>query len=322
MPGYKNPRRTYSRAATMHRGGPHPPGKGKYLKKTTTKGAYKKAAKKNFRKRRAPFVETKRRVTSLVNAQNVNADGSHGANYLNQIGGLTIPNDDAITILHLDSFLRMSHGFNEQNMIGDAVYSRLIKAKYQFRFPEGTNQLVNPCKVYLIQGWVTVPSAFTSNTSPTESAATLPNLRSHIQEQLKEYFDQREDFLRFRELTTSNMKILSWREIKPPRTQIPAAPSVIFNTDSELHVTVGTPPMINRSLTWKVNRKIHYSEGKEVAAGSGTTFTHDIQNLYPNQSWLPFAVVYNPDFARMSNASGTAQTMTVAWNDIHYYSDS
>lgn len=294
----------------------------KNLKKTTAKGAYKKGAKKNFQKRRAPFVETKRRVTSLINASNVNADGSHAANYLNQIGGLTLPNDNAITILHLDSFLRMSHGFLEQNMLGDAVYSRLVKAKYQFRFPEGINQLVNPCKVYLIQGWVTVPSAFTTNTDPEEAEATTATLRSHIDDQIREYFDQREDFLRFREKTTSNMKIISWKEIKPPKTQIPAVPGVVFNSETELHQTVGTPPMINKSLTWKVNRKIHYSKGKALAAGDGVTFPQDTQNLYPNQSWLPFSVVYNPDFARMSNALGVAQTMTCAWNDIHYFTDS
>lgn len=314
-------RRVYKVRASGY--APRPPANKKNLRKTTAKGAYKKNAKKNMRIRRAPFVETKRRVTSLVNANNQNADGTHSANYPDQIGGLTIPNDDAVTILHLDSFLRMSHGFQEHNMIGDAVYSRLIKMKLQFRFPEANNQLVNPCKIFLIQGWCTVPSAFTANTSPTESQATLPNLRSHIKDQLDEYFDQREDFLRFRELTTSNMKILSWKEIKPPRSQIPAPPAVVFNSATGLNATVGAPPMINRSLTWKVNRKIHYSEGKAIAAGDGTTFVQDTQNMYPNQaSWLPFAIIYNPDFARMSNAAGTAQTMTVAYNDIHYYSDS
>lgn len=291
------------------------------MKKTTAKGAYKPARKKVMQKRRAPFVEGKRRVSSIINALNVNADGTYSANYPNAIGGLTIPNNDAVTILHMESWERMSHGFLEYNMIGDAVYSKLLKLKFQLRFPENTNQLVNPCKVYLICGWCTAPSNFTTSTTPTESAATRADLHTHMTHQLNEYFDERKDFLRFREKSTSNVKILSWKELKPPSRSIVAQPATVFNTNTGLNQSVGAPPMINRSFTWKINRKIHYSEGKALAAGDGVTLPHDTQNLYPNNSWLPFAIIYNPDFARMSNSAGVAQTMEVAFNDIHYYTD-
>ena len=69
-------------------------------------------------------------------------------------------------------------------------------------------------------------------------------------------------------------------------------------------------------------RKVHLTEGTATATGNDAP-NPDTQNLYPNHNnWLPFAIIYNRDFARMRNANNEDVQMSVSWNDIHYYTDS
>jgi hypothetical protein len=109
------------------------------LKKTTRKGAYKQGAKKNFRIRRAPLVETKSRTTE---------DCVDGTTFVNPITAETsIPKDDAFYNIDIMSFLCMEQGLAESEMIGQSVYSRYIKAKMEFTFPADANALLNPYRL-------------------------------------------------------------------------------------------------------------------------------------------------------------------------------
>ena len=303
-----------------------------FMKKTTKKGAYKKARKNQMVKRRAPMVETKRRVHSIINGFNNNFDGTPSSEYQDTVGGLSIPNNDAFTLLDLASFYRNSHGFNEYNMLGDALFSKYLKLKVQIRWPEGTNMIVNPVKLYLITGWVTQPTGYTLNTTPTEQGATKEDLLIHLTAQLKEYFDERRDFLRFREKSESNIRIDKWQSLQPDlRHAVAAVPGqVTFPEDAtkpdgtQIIRTTGAVPFVKRSYTWKIMRKIHYSQG--TATATGTTppagVNQDTQNLYPNNQWLPFALIYNPEYARMLNSENAPVNAIVAFNDVHYYTDS
>lgn len=296
------------------------------MKKTTKKGAYGKHKKQVMVNRRNPMVETKRRVNSIIMALNASQAGvpSTVEGYKDYINGATIPNNDAYTLITLPSYYRNSHGFLEHNCLGDSIFSKYLKLKVQLRFPEGVKMIVNPVKLYLITGWVTAPPAFTTNTTPTEGDATQQHLRDHLTAQLKEYFDQREDFLRFREKTTSNVRILKWQSLKPNLNGAIAAVPAQADTEVSGAIkirTMGAVPAVNRSFTWKTMRKVHLSQGTALATGTDA-LDPDTQNLYPNNQWLPFALIYNPDFARMRDALDVDTTCTLAWNDIHYYTDS
>lgn len=293
------------------------------VKKKTKAGAYKKKAVKQAVIRRNPMVETKRRTHGVITALNASQAGVPSANYPDHVGvGTTIPNDDGITVLDLASYYRNSHGFEEWNVIGDTLFSKWLKLKISFQFPSGTDMIVNPVRLYLITGWVTAPSNFTNNTVPTESGATRGDLMAHITEQVKEFFDQKEDFLRFREKTTSAFKQLKWQRIVPNLNQSIAAPPGQGLLADETVRTLGAVPDVNRSFTWKTFRKVHLSQGKETANATDA-LNPDIQNLYPNNTnWLPVAIIYNPDFAQMRNADDENTQMIIRYNNIHYYSDS
>ena len=314
------------RRATSSRGPGRPKGS-KNMKKTTKKGAYAKGRKRNFQIRRAPFVETKRRTHGEIAILNSDPDGTESANYQNPLNGLTVPNNDAFTLLDLASYYRNSHGFEDHNVIADSLFSKYLKLKMQVRFPAGTNMIVNPVKVYLITGWVTQPAGFTNNTTPTDQGATAADLRSHITNQLKEYFDSRSDYLKFTEKQTANVKIEKWQSIAPNLNKAIAAVPGQIDTENDPAKpaqirSTGAVPIVNRSFTWKTMRKVHLTHGTQTTTGNAAP-NPDIQNLYPNHNnWLPFALIYNPDYSSMRNANDENTTMTVFWNDIHYYTDS
>ncbi len=323
MPPYRKTKKRQAAASKIQRAFRSNRGN---MKKTSRRGAYRPGAKSTFQKRRAPFVETKRRVHGIMTALNAAQDGTPSANYQDTVSGLSVPNNDAFTLLNLASYYRASHGFLEHNTIGDSIYSKILKLKLQIRFPEGSDMIVNPVRLFLITGWCTAPTSFTNNTTITESAATQTDLFTHITNQLKEYFDQREDFLRFREKTTSNVQILKWQGLTPNINKTIAAPPAQIDhepdpTKPSVIRTVGAVPFVNKSFTWHTKRKIHLSEGTALATGNDAMLS-DIQNLYPNNQWLPFALIYNPEFERMRDANNDNVTVTVAYNDIHYYTDS
>lgn len=293
----------------------------KNMKKTTARGAYKKGAKKQMSKRLQPFVETKRRVHSHITALNASTVGVPSANYHDTLNGLTISNATAFTLLDLASYYRQSHGFQERNVIGDTIYSKWLKLKLTIKFPTGTNMIANPVKLYLITGWMTQPMGLTNNTATTEQLSTQAVLLAHIDEQIRQFFDEKADFLRFREKTSSNVTILSYRSLMPNNNAAIASPAAqTLKADGSVR-TLGAVPDVNRSFTWTTKRKMHLSEGKATATGNDAP-SPDTQNLYPNNQSLPFAIIYNKDFASMRNPANEDTTCTILYNDIHYFQDS
>ena len=67
---------------------------------------------------------------------------------------------------------------------------------------------------------------------------------------------------------------------------------------------------------WKTKRKVHYIKGTSTAGA--------IEMYYPNFSWLPFMLVYNPTAGDFLNTTlyPIEPKVQVRYNCIHYYSDS
>ena len=105
------------------------------LKKTTRKGAYKPSRKRNFQRRRAPFVETKSVDDILIagKAGVLNA-GEESDTIRNPVHSLDISNGAAgnpntFTMLPINSFNNMQRGLSHSDILGDYIYSRYLKAK-------------------------------------------------------------------------------------------------------------------------------------------------------------------------------------------------
>ena len=320
--------------------------RGKVMKKVSKRGAYKNNVKNQMVMRRAPMVETKQRVHSdiaTINGYNAGAD-----NIVNPLNWRTIVVDDAFTNVPLRSWQRITHGFEEYNAVGNSIFSKFLNVKFQLRFPRGEllalpdptkppgstynvhNKMIeHPTKVYLVCGWITESMNYPldnqpSPSLPAQSSATQDALDAYITQQLKPFFDDDEDKLQFRPKQTTNIKIERYVNLAPKLNQAIATQAVPSTTGTP--VGTGSIPDVMKSWNQTTNRKIPLTLGTE------TSFPVDKQNLYPNNSWVPFCVIYNPDYeAQAANAilkddgSGQfeqVQMMEYRWNDVHYFTDS
>lgn len=293
--------------------------KGLYMKKTTTKGAYKKPRVRQMAKRRAPLVELKERKKAEVSLRNASVAGVASASYPFTINATNISNTTSFTLLNLTPFTRMSQGLSDSQMIGRSVFSKRLRLKCEFQYPEGLDIVAHPQRTFLICGWVTVPTAFTSETTPTEANATMSDVRTHLIHQLQELYNQKEDSLRFLRKKASNYRIESYRRIRPNMNRaIAPAP---FTTAEAGTTSGGAVPLIRLSHTYKTGRKVFYTEGKSTATGNDAP-DPDIENFYVNNQQLPFALIYAEEHDKMLNPAGEEVNLTIRYNVNHEFTDS
>lgn len=328
----------------------------KVMKKVSKRGAYKKNVKNQMVMRRAPMVETKQRVHSDIAV--VNGYPAGAANLVNPLNWRTLVADDAFTNVPLRSWQRISHGFEDYQCVGNSIFSKFLNVKFQLRFPRGesielpdpgkpgeTYSVMNkfiehPTKVYLVCGWITESMNYPIDNSPSpslpaQSTATQDAIDSYITQQLKPFFDDDEDKLQFRPKQTTNIKIERYVNLAPKLNQAIATQAQAAKTwttggnpsypDYSI-LPSGSIPDVMKSWNTKTNRKIPLTQGTE------TSFSTDKQNLYPNNSWIPFCVIYNPDYEAQANNNvadpndpaklSQTQMMEYRWNDAHYFTDS
>lgn len=280
----------------------------KYLKKTTAKGAYKKNAKKNFVKRRSPMVETKKRTQELTATGTAAPNGvpngittTHAINF-----------DHAYEFVPVWSFLSMTRGIGADQMIGNSVYAKYLKQRIVITLGHGNSTpgvagIAEELRV--IHGWVTAPLCLSAYTTPNNTALDRGDLQVHIQNQVKEFFDDRGDPLRFQPKNPSCLKILGNRKVVRKASQYNMQPHAVYDTDQAEIVYEGTGDEVTVNCTWPMNKKIHYQESTHQSGEADHWY-------YPNHSWLPFTMFYSPRFG------ATLAGPTYRYNNVFYFSDS
>lgn len=337
--------------------------KSKMMSKVSKKGAYRKQVKDQMMLRRAPLVETKQRVDSDIAAINGNVDEN---DFVQPLAWKPLQLNNAFTQIPMECFTRNSQGLSEWQMLGQAITSKFLNLKTQFRFPNNSyilkasggdidkpaernlNVMVqNQCRLYLICGWVTKDAGFplvNNNSGVSSGVATQNMLNTYIKDQVKPYFDDDTDKLLFRPKQTTNIKIEKYVRVKPNlnsdiATQaVPITESVVGDEDGNAHryqtPAHGSIPDVYRSHSFKTGKKVVYTLGQPSVPNNTGGYTGDTQNFYPNDSWLPFAVIYNPDweeqlkqYAPNPDTDKTEYDTQVCqiqyrFNCAHYYTDS
>ena len=178
--------------------------------------------------------------------------------------------------------------------------------KISLLYPYGADMATVPCNQYLVHGWLKTPTNWSTFTTPVFNNANRNDLKLYVIQRLKAYFDERDDKLKFIPKTNTGFKILGYRKIYNDKNSQ-------FSTENS---SVGPKTL---SCTWAINRKVQYEEGFPNIGARPTLGPND-QFLYPNQSWLPFVVVYNPQFASMGDQA--KNRIKIAYNDCHWFTDS
>lgn len=297
-------------------------GAARFRRVSTKRGAYQPSARRQMANRRRPFVEKLGRDKSEM---------SHIMTKDPQVTGLypqpllpqeVDPDQNGFHLISLDPFNRMTQGFKEYEMTGDSVFSQSLQLKTELSFPVGQDVIIKPFRIYLICGWVTAPYSKTANTLKNVNDVTYNDLNAYIVAQIKEYFDDSLDRLTFNQDIRRNIKIEKYSRC------LPTVKETVFGPNTE-NVTsyataYGAPAKVERRHTWKINKKIHYTKGKELTDNNTKPSAGDelVQNWYPNESWLPFACYYLPDRDQMIRQDGVVMNPTFRHNVLHVYSDS
>lgn len=295
----------------------------------------KKNGKNNRRRPRKSVprssVEVKRREDADIQIRNsTNANGTAmSANYPGYYAKATqLPTSTTLTMLPIRSFLRMSRGDRKNQMLGNTVNSKSIYMKGMIgTYKAGvSNELLKDTawsnKIYLCTGWVKDTTSFTDFTTPTLAAATRDDVENFIANQIQQHFDQFSDQMRYREKKKDNIKIDKYQLLTS-------------GDDTQAAQSDGLP----FKAYWKTDRKVVYSEcarllgNNEIvqnsSASPGVTINMtdsfkessdalggDSGGFIPNNSWLPFACLIQPDVDPTS-----AIQPGVLYNTIHYFTD-
>lgn len=289
-----------------------------YLNKTSRKGAYNKNRKRNFQIRRAPFVETKtvddRDIAATFPLSKPNNPGVEYKNYVSELINM-----------NPDSYILKNQGLGESECIGQSIFARYLKMKISIQFPSpnsiktddgSTKQFpLHPQRYELIWGFVPAPLGLTPSTTPDSRVETLAHIHDYINNRVDEYFDALTDTMDFIPKRATAIRILGRRQIRPSLRQI-SAPAAILGDTASAAQQVGTTPTFDTSVSWPMNRKVHYEKSSNLDGGDKES------GLYANWSWLPFCALWNKDYAAIPSASRTFQTPALMWNSQLWFSDS
>lgn len=290
------------------------------LKNTTKKGAYALRRKKAIGRRLRPMVETKKWKDSELGALVTAASPG------NPYGVWPDPRTKRICDLSMSNISPMccNFGFNGidgSTFLGDNRYHRMMQQKIQVTFPQGEYIPMVPQEAWLIHGWVTEPLNVSNITSgavqPTD--VTPAFLTQYITEQVKHWFNERIDLLDWVPKGRSSIVVLGKRLIRPRnnnRAWTSAANSLgatISGYPADGQVIPDSPLY---KITWRMNRKAHMFEGP---AGPGDTSTAPGPLHFERGNWLPFSVIYQPNFDQQED--DTDYRLQVSWDTQLYYTD-
>lgn len=268
-------------------------------KRAKARNTYRK--RKNFSAKRGPLVETKK-----------NPDGPSNTK---------IPDDSPALFIAVSSFMKMYKGIEIDQFLGKDIFSKYISMKLNFRFPQGEFGIVKNYRLQLIHGWMVAPFALDNYVAPKKAEANIIDLETIITNRIQPAFNQAADRMTFRDKEKRIYKIEGKQWIRPNRNnQInhPQDASVLVEGSTATEYQLGGPPDVFKQIHWKPMRKVRYT----YTANVGGTPSPPLPFYYPNEAWIPFVVIYAPDYANVGKIGDDDYKVSLDVSNCHWYTDS
>lgn len=246
-----------------------------------------------------PFTETKK----LVNGNPTT-------------GLLPLTTTSAFTMIAPHSYLFRKQGMEEGQMIGDSVYGRYLGTKLRFIFPAGSNSLFESTKLWVYYVTVHQEMALTKYTSPTMDGASAPSktqIENHIANQLKEFYDSKQDRMEFNERLTG-FRIDRTHQVKADRNAQLSMPQNASSATTGWG-TVGDQ-FVNHS--WDIKQKLHYQPWNTTEGGDDSHYLNR-----PGKAGYKAIVIFNPDYEHQGEGGGDAnRVIKYDYNTCFWFGDS
>lgn len=297
------------------------------MRKVSKKGAYKASQKKNFMRKRAAVVETKRKTHEDL--RDVNFFAGNGTNPVQDHLAWTVYNTEHIHMNPLTYYL-WSQGLSQSQHIGQSVTVKYLNQKIAVRFPQpvmkvaGDPQFVPfiPQDYELVWGWIPAPTQYTGATTPAANNVSVEELKAHTNLRIVDYFNTRKDKLRFIPKKDATIRISGRRKVRPDLRHQSTAPATTVPGTVGADTVIGTIPDFNTEISWKMpngGKKLWLEQTGNLDGAN------KLIGMYPNYSWMPFCVLVNWDYDELLANHPTNTSLycpSVAWNDICYFTDS
>jgi len=230
-------------------------------KKSRKTSTYNYRGRKNFSIKRSPIVECKKNQDPLV--QEYLMEGNFS------------------TFIPVSTFTRMNRGVEDDQFVGDSIFSKYISMKLNFKFPQGTFSIQLPYRIQVIHGWMTAP--FSLDTSglygPNKLQVSRAELDAIVAARVGPEFNQSVDRMNFRTKTKKIFKVEGKKWVTVDR----------MGQLNEM-LLPGGPGDSFHQLNWKPMRKINL-----VDSNDGNSSLPPSPFSYPNEAWIPFLCIYTPD---------------------------
>lgn len=310
----------------------HKPAARGRFRRVTKRGAYKSRQKKNFIRKRAAVVETKRKTREDLRDNSFWTGTTIDAPTLFADRMLFRVTSDEVVHINPQTYYWWSQGLSQPQHIGQNVLVKHLNQKIQVRFPQhtmanssGTNLIVPhiPQKYTLYWGWIPAPRNLTGHTSPPANTETVTSLDSYVNNRIKDYFNDRKDRLRFIPKKDVTIRIEGKRNVAPDLRFSSTAPLTDRDASPGVKYTAGTIPDWYGEISWKMpngGKKLWMEQTGNMTGSPG----HMI-GMYPNYSWLPFSCLVNWNHSELVAAHGAQALLmmpAISSNDIVYFTDS
>lgn len=301
--------------------------------KVSKKGAYKKAQKTNFMKKRAAVVETKRKTREDIRDNSFWVGTDVNAPALFEDRMLFKVTNAEIAHINPQTYYWWSQGLSQPQHIGQNVMVKYLNQKVQVRFPQhsmslagaGTNLKVPaiPQNYKLYWGWIPAPRNLTGHTSPPINTETVAALDSYVNNRIKDYFNDRKDRLRFIPKKDSTLRISGSKNVRPDLRHASTAPLTPQEESGEKYIA-GTVPDWFGEVSWKMpngGKKLWLEQTGNMTGSPGATV-----GMFPNFSWLPWCALVNWNHSELVASHGATAALNylpaISSNDIVYFTDS
>jgi hypothetical protein len=239
------------------------------------------------------------------------------------------------TFIPVSSFLylRSQADFPQGSITGELrglegrdIFSKYLQMKLEIKYPEtmfGPEGGTRPLEI--VYGF-TSPLNLTDRTEPVDSKVTQEEIRDHIVDIVARDFDSKDDTMEFKTRRRRAYNIIGRFKVKPNNNGLIPSPLRSNEVPGSVGTVLGerdTPPL-RRNVSWPMNKKVRYRRST-----NGVTSPDPILEpfVYPNGAYLPFILLYNPDYANYKNnttdSEGNAEIrqITIRHNDQHWFND-
>lgn len=192
-----------------------------------------------------------------------------------------------------------------QCMEGNSLFVKYLTMKVQVDYPDGAfSPTQTPRPLEIIWGWV-APLNLNEYTTPTDGTVTTLQIQEHISNALKKDFNDSLDPMKFTDKQKRRYNIIGRRKVMPRQ-----------NRNVPTQVTyLASAAKIQTICKWPMMKKVRFTESVE------STNVNDISRrfAYPNEAYLPFVILVNPDFSMYG--ANTNQRIKVKHHACMWYND-